>query len=291
MEALSQRGNSNSSTEILTFLKSPCPGGLPRISLGTGLQKPSHVRQLIHHALNCGFRSFDTAPLYGTESAIGEAIRQSSIPRTDVCLTSKVRGYDTLTTRSIEVAVKRSLREFNTNYLDIIMPHWPLPMIRDPRYTYEVLIRLRNEGIARHVGLSNPALSQVYQYRIATGEWPYIAQAHLSPYIPQVSLQAGLSPTPTIIQAYRIYEHGHALHQSVTIQNISERLGSTPAAVLLKWHFQQGRSAVVGASTTDQITSLSKINLPHLTRQDFSQIEKLSMNGVGAPDPYVEFEL
>lgn len=264
---------------------------LPAITLGTGLRPPQDVYRLVSWALDMGYRSFDTAALYGTESAIGRAIRDSGIDRRELFITVKVRGNEYGSRERVHQAIERSLDALDTNFADMVVPHWPLPMLRALPSTFAQMLGARAEGLVRGVGLSNASSAMVRAVRTETGEWPALNQLHLSPIVGQADFTRFAGTVPVKIQAYRVLESGSGLMQSRVISELAKQYGCSPAQLLIGWQLYRGHSVVLGASTQEQLRTNLDSRPLQLAPADGHRLSRLDRFSLAKPDPVTHFEL
>lgn len=264
---------------------------LPPITLGTGLRPPEDVYRLVSWALAMGYRSFDTAALYGTEEAIGRAIRHSGIHRHEVFITVKVRGNEYGGRERVLQAIERSLAALNTSFADVVVPHWPLPMLGAWPSAFAQMLSAREAGLARFVGLSNASSAMVRSVRTETGEWPALNQLHLSPVVGQADFVRFAETAPVDIQAYRVLEAGSGLMQSRIITDLAQQYGCSPAQLLIGWQLGRGHSVVLGASTREQLQANLDARHLQLAPTDVQRLTRLDRFSLAKPDPVTHFEL
>jgi len=264
---------------------------LPAITLGTGLRPPTDVYRLVGWALDMGYRSFDTAALYGTEAAIGRAIRNSGIDRRELFITVKVRGNEYGSRARVHQAIERSLDALGTSFADMVVPHWPLPMVRALPSTFAQMLDARAEGMVRGVGLSNASSAMVRAVRTETGEWPVVNQLHLSPIVGQTDFTRFAEAVPVGIQAYRVLESGSGLMQTRFISELSQQYGCSPAQLLIGWQLGLGHRVVLGASTLEQLRANLDSRPLELAPADRQRLARLDRFSLAKPDPVTHFEL
>ena len=197
-------------------------------------------------ALGLGYRLIDTSGDYGTQPAIGEAIRKSRVPRDDIFLVTKVEetedGYD---------ATKDRLRELGLDHADLVLIHRPPPGgVGEP--IWEGLIRARQEGLARAIGVSNYSTEQMDAISDATGERPAVNQIEWSPFGHSQAMLEYCRARDILIQAYSPLTRAERLDDSMLSQ-IGDRHGKTAAQVLIRWNVQLGTNPLPKASTREHL--------------------------------------
>jgi 2,5-diketo-D-gluconate reductase A len=224
-------------------------------SIGYGVyQVPSEdTEQLVATALDVGYRSIDTAALYGNEAGVGRAVLASCVPRGDVFVTSKVwnddQGYDT-TLRAFE----RSLAATGLEYLDMYLIHWPLAKEGKFVDTFRALQKLKADGMIRSIGVSNFTRSHLEQLIDATSEVPAVNQVELHPLLAQNELREFHDSVGIVTEAWGPLGQGSTM-SIPEITTIAESLDKTAAQVVLRWHLQRGTVVIPKSATPARIAS------------------------------------
>jgi 2,5-diketo-D-gluconate reductase A len=228
---------------------------LQTFGLATGVQIPAmglgtwELRggaQTVGTALGFGYRLIDTAGDYGTQPAIGKAIREARVPRDDIFLVTKVEetedGYD---------ATKNRLRELSMDHADLVLIHRP-PSTGAGESIWEGLIKARQEGLAREIGVSNYSIEQMDAVTDATGERPAVNQIEWSPFGHSPGMLDHCRQHDVLIQAYSPLTRVERLHDPV-LKEIGGEHGKTPAQVLIRWNIQLGTNPIPKASTRQHL--------------------------------------
>jgi 2,5-diketo-D-gluconate reductase A len=211
---------------------------IPQLGLGTYKVPAERTAALVADALALGYRHVDTATLYGNEREVGEGIRRSGVDRGEVFVTTKVwnddHGYDE-TLRAFDASAER----LGLDVVDLYLIHWPVPS-RD-RYvdTWRALVRLREEGRTRSVGVSNFSPAHIQRLADETGVWPVIDQVELHPRFPQYALQEWNDAHRIVTEAWAPLARGGLLDDPA-LTRIAARYGRTPAQVVIRWHLDRG---------------------------------------------------
>jgi 2,5-diketo-D-gluconate reductase A len=217
---------------------------IPAIGLGTWELRGG--APTVRAALELGYRLIDTSGDYGTQPAIGEAIRESRVVRDDVFLVTKVEetedGYD---------ATKDRLRELGLDHADLVLIHRP-PSSGAGEPIWEGLIRARREGLAREIGVSNYSTEQMDAITDATGERPAVNQIEWSPFGHSSAMLDYCRDRDVLIQAYSPLTRAKRLDDAV-LREIGGAHGKTPAQVLIRWNIQSGTNALPKASTREHL--------------------------------------
>jgi 2,5-diketo-D-gluconate reductase A len=212
--------------------------------LGFGLwQVPAGTTALTTAtALRLGYRLVDGAAAYGNEAGQGEGLRQSGLPRDQVFVTTKVwnsdQGFDN-TLRASEASLKR----LGLDQVDLLLIHWPCPA--KDRYvdTWRALIRLRDEGKARSIGVSNFNPAHLERIIGETAVTPVLNQVEINPRLQQPDLRAFHARHGIVTQSWTPLGQGRSF-DAAPIQAAARRSGKSPAQVILRWHVQIGASVI-----------------------------------------------
>ena len=257
---------------------------IPTIGFGTWQISDDQAPTVIEAALSAGYRSIDTAAIYGNEIGVGKGIVESSVGREEVFLTTKVwnthQGYDA-TLRAMET----SLKKLKTDYVDLYLIHWPMPALDKYVATWKALNRLRTEGIARSIGVCNFNIDHLERLIGETGVIPALNQIELHPYFQQKELRDFHAKHNIATEAWSPLARGKLFENSVII-SLSKKYNKTPAQIILRWHFENGIIAIPKSSTTTRILENIDIFDFNLTTEDLTLISTLDdVNGRTSFDP------
>jgi 2,5-diketo-D-gluconate reductase A len=210
------------------------PGGvsMPMVGFGTWPMRGSTARRAVLSALQAGYRHIDTATMYANEAEVGQALRDSGLPRSEVFVTSKLRPSEVGRARSV---LSSSLRALGSDYVDLWLVHSP-PSGKALVSSWQDLLSFRDDGLARAVGVSNYSLAQIDQLIAATGEAPAVNQIPWSPRRHNPGLLRGLRQRNVVVEGYSPLK-GTNLSDSV-LTEIAAAHGVTPAQVVLRWHLE-----------------------------------------------------
>lgn len=212
---------------------------IPKIGFGTVRFKGNDGARRIEMALNNGFRLLDSAYNYENEGTVGKAIRNSSVPRDQITVTSKLPGryheYDAAM-ETIEESVLRT----GLDYIDLYLIHWPNP--KEDKYVeaWRALIDAQKAGLIRSIGVSNFLPEHIERLEEETGILPVINQVELHPYFNQEKQRAFDTSKGIITEAWGpVGQKNEALSEKAII-DIAENYGKTAAQVILRWEIQLG---------------------------------------------------
>jgi diketogulonate reductase-like aldo/keto reductase len=217
---------------------------IPAIGLGTWQLRGG--ADTVKTALELGYRLIDTSGDYGTQPAIGGAIRESGIPRDDLFLVTKVEetedGYD---------ATKDRLRELSLDHADLMLIHRP-PPAGAGESIWKGLIRAKQEALTREIGVSNYSTDQIDAVTAATGERPAVNQIEWSPFGHTREMLDYCRERRILIQAYSPLTRGQRLDHPM-LAEVGSHHGKTPAQVLIRWNIQLGTNPIPKASTREHL--------------------------------------
>jgi len=222
--------------------------GIPVIGFGTS--QLGNCGEIVANAVKAGYRQIDTAWKYGTEKGVGEGIKASGIPRGDIFLTTKV-SHEYLRAADFARSVEESLKRLQTDYVDLLLVHWPtidnIPLAE----TMGALARAKREGKTRHVGVANFNIALTEEAMRLCPEPFSVLQAEYHPYLDQARVLAFCRKAGLIFMAYCPLGRGR-LFKDPVLAEIARGKGRTIAQVALRWQVQQGNIAPIPRSANPQ---------------------------------------
>lgn len=224
---------------------------IPKLGLGTWQNTDDSCTEAVRSALECGYRHVDTAAIYDNEAKVGAGIAAADVDREDIFLTTKVWRSD-LRADDVRESLESSLQKLDVEYVDLLLAHWPHPRI-DIEETLGAMAELREEGLTRHIGVSNFTRSQL-QEAIAVSDVPIVTdQVLYNPYKDQSELQSFCAESGIALTAYSPLGRGDAIGDEV-LAEIGERYDKSAAQVALRWLVQQENVvAIPKASSREHI--------------------------------------
>ncbi|MEN5073453.1 aldo/keto reductase [Isoptericola cucumis] len=246
---------------------------MPVLGLGTWPMTGDEAATAVTAAIESGYRSIDTAENYRNEEAVGRGLREASVPRDELFVTTKLNkewhGVD-----GARQACEASLERLGLDRLDMLMIHWPNP--DQDRYVdaFRGLLQLRTEGLVRAVGTSNFKPAHLRRLLDETGELPEVNQINLNPWATRDTSVAFHREHGVVTEAWSPIKPAAILDEP-TIVEIAERHGRSPAQVVLRWVTQQGYVTVPkSASPERQRENLAIFDL-ELSADELSAISAL----------------
>ncbi len=225
-------------------------GALPAVGFGTSPMTGGLSADTVVAALAAGYRHIDTARKYGTERAVGEAMRGSGVPRQDIFLTTKV-SHENLRPADFARSVDESLRALQVDYVDLLLVHWPNPEIDVAEYM-PALAQAKRDGRARHIGVANFNIG-LLDRAVALCPEPLVAlQAEYHPYLDQSKLLAAVRRHGLVFIAYCPLGRGRLFNDSV-LADIAQTRGRSVAQIALRWLLQQDVASIPFSSKPERI--------------------------------------
>ena len=242
---------------------------MPLVGFGTWQIKGDDAVRAVSTALEAGYRHLDTATVYGNEGQVGRALADSGVARDDVFVTTKFppnragRELDTL---------RRSLELLQTDHVDLWLIHWTGEGDVN-RSIWRAFVEAREARLTREIGVSNFAVSLVDEVTEATGVAPAVNQVEWSPLLFDAGTLADHRERGVTLEGYSALRGGTLDHP--TIVDVAERLGRTPAQVIIRWHLQHGVVVIPKSVNPDRIRSNVQIADFSLTDDDMAALDAL----------------
>ena len=220
---------------------------IPALGLGTWTLKGEACAELVAHALSIGYRHVDTAAAYGNEEAVGAGLRAAGLARDEVFVTTKVWWKD-LAAADLRRSAEASLTRLGLDRVDLLLIHWPNPAIPLDE-TIAALNRARQDGLARHIGVSNFPTALLRQ-ALALSDAPLVAnQVEHHPYLGQEKVGVACREAGMALVGYCPLHRGGGLFEEPAVAEAARAHGKTPAQVVLRWHVQQAGTVAIPRTT------------------------------------------
>jgi 2,5-diketo-D-gluconate reductase A len=258
---------------------------IPQLGFGVFQIHPRDTAHAVSDALEVGYRHIDTAEMYGNEREVGEAVRDSGLDRGEVYVTSKLNnGFHR--PDDARRAFDRTLTELGFDYVDLFLIHWPLPTLYDGDFvsTWRTLEEFRQDGRARSIGLSNFQVEHMERLAAGTDTVPAVNQIELHPYLLNEEVRAYDEAHGIATEAWSPIAKGEVLDDPV-VTEVAERVGRTPAQVVLRWHIQRGNIVFPKSVTPERIRENFEIFDFELEPGDIEKIARLDRGEAGRTGP------
>lgn len=211
---------------------------IPQLGLGVWQVDPGITARVVGDAIDAGYRAIDTAEGYDNEAGVGEAIRNASVPRDQLFITSKLRNGG----HARDLALKsfdETMKALGLERLDLFLIHWPVPGQDKYVEAWKTLVELQRQGRIASIGVSN--FNQDHLERIIgeTGVVPVVNQIELHPYFTQADKRGYLKEKGIHVECYSPLGSGAVLKDE-TIKSIGAKYGKSIAQTIIRWHLQQG---------------------------------------------------
>ena len=257
-------------------------GAIPTVGFGTSPLTGGLTVQTALAALKAGYRHIDTARKYGTEPAVGEAMRASGIPRRDIFLTTKV-SHENLRADDFARSVDESLAALKVDNVDLLMVHWPSPQI-DVKETMAALAKAKRDKLARHIGVANFNIA-LLDKAVALCPEPLVAlQAEYHPYLDQAKLIAAARRHGLVYIAYCPLARGRLFGDPV-LDDIAEKRGRSVAQIALRWLIQQEVAVIPFSSKPQRIADNFDVFDFTLDDDEMTRIAALKREGGRVANP------
>ena len=221
----------------------------------------------VRWALDFGYRHIDTAQVYGNEESVGRALRESGVPRNQVFITTKFNP----SRKDPAAEAARSLQRLGTDYVDLYLVHWPQG---GATRAWPGMLRARELGYARSVGVSNFGLRELDQVPAAAPAAPAVDQVQLSPFEYRRGLLDQAHQRNIVVEAYSPLGTGRHL-ANLTVQHIAASLGRTPAQVLLRWCVQRDLVVITKSTHRERIEENAQLFDFTLSDEDMAALDAL----------------
>ncbi len=246
---------------------------IPALGFGTWRILGNDAVRMVRHALAVGYRHIDTAQIYENEAEVGEGIQTSGVPRADIFLTTKV-WVKNFKTANFAASVEDSLRKLKTDYVDLLLLHWPSPVI-SLEDQMASLNAVKQSGKVRHIGVSNYPTALLAQARALSAS-PFVTnQVEFHPYLDQSKVVAATHAAGMCLTAYSPMAEGRVLTEPL-LQDLAAKYNKTVPQIVLRWIIQQGH--VVLSKTTSEARAIENLAIFdfELTSQEISAIRGLA---------------
>ncbi|WP_445667795.1 aldo/keto reductase [Paenibacillus sp. FSL H8-0122] len=246
---------------------------MPWFGLGVfKVQEGQEVIDSVKAAIKAGYRSIDTASVYGNEEGVGQAIRESGVAREELFITTKVwnteQGYD-----STLAAFDQSLSKLGLDYADLYLVHWPIrAKYKD---TWRALEKLYADGKVRAIGVSNFQIDHLEDLLAEATVKPMVNQVELHPLLNQQELREYCKAQGIQIEAWAPLAQGHLLENEV-LADIAARHNKTLPQVILRWDLQNGIVTIPKSVKAERIIANADIFDFELSEEEISRINGLN---------------
>ncbi|MFE0192861.1 aldo/keto reductase [Streptomyces sp. NPDC058989] len=257
---------------------------MPQLGYGVWQVPDDEAATAVGHALAAGYRSIDTAAIYGNEEGTGKALAASGLPRDELFVTTKLwnseQGYDA-TLRAFD----SSLAKLGLEYVDLYLIHWPVPAKDAYVDTYRALEKIYADGRAKAIGVSNFQPAHLERLLGETSVVPAVNQIELHPQFQQAESRAVHARHGIATEAWSPLGQGRGLLEDPTIAQLAAKHRKTPAQVVLRWHLQIGNVVIPKSVTPSRIAENIDVFDFTLDDADLATLAGLDAGNRLGPDP------
>ena len=225
----------------------------------------------VRWALEAGYRHIDTAQAYGNEESVGRAVRASGLPREEVFITTKFYPGR----KDAEAEAQRSLQRLGVDSVDLYIIHWPQD---GPTWAWDGMQRAHERGYARSIGVSNYSVAELDELRTVADTPPAVNQVQFSPFAFRRALLEACEERGVVLEAYSPLGTGRHLGDRA-VGAIAERLGRTPAQVLVRWCLQRGLVVLPKSTHRERIEENAEVFDFTLSDEDMAALDALDRTG------------
>ena len=248
---------------------------VPKIGFGTYKLNGAHGVQVIDSAIDRGYRLLDTAFNYENEGAVGEAVRRSSVPRSELLISSKLPGRHHTYTEAINT-IQESLYRAGLDYYDLYLIHWPNPKEDHYVEAWQALIDAQKLGLIRSIGVSNFLPEHLERLNKETGVLPVINQVELHPYFNQQAQRDYDQAHGILTQDWSPLGRASEMLQNETLKEIAVHFHKNVGQLILRWELQLGTLPIPKSSTPSRQAGNMDVFDFEISAADMATINGLS---------------
>ena len=257
---------------------------MPQLGYGVFQIPDDETATAVKAALEAGYRSIDTAAVYGNEKGVGQAIAESGIARDELFVTTKLwnsaQGYD-----STLKAFDESMTKLGLEQLDLYLIHWPTPRRDKSLDTWKAFEKLYADGRVRAIGVSNFQPAHLERLLDVAEVAPSVNQVELHPYLQQPELREFDAKHGIATEAWSPLAKGGSLLGDPAIADLAVKHSRTPAQIVLRWHLQLGNVVIPKSATPSRIEENFDLFGFTLTEQEMESLTPLDRAERTGPDP------
>jgi 2,5-diketo-D-gluconate reductase A len=256
---------------------------IPQLGFGVFQVPPDDTQRAVEDALAAGYRHIDTAAAYRNERGVAAGLAASGLSRDEVFVTTKLwnseQGFD-----STLAAFEKSTEELDTDHVDLYLIHWPMPTEGRFLDTWRAFERIKAEGGARSIGVSNFRVEDLERLGTEAEQMPTVNQIELHPLFQQAELRAWHAEHGIATESWSPLAQGEVLEDD-TLSTIAAHHHRTVAQTVLRWHLQLGCVVIPKSVTPERVRENFDLFDFELTEDDMAAIARLDAGHRTGPDP------
>ena len=257
---------------------------MPQLGYGVFQVPDDETATAVKTALEAGYRSIDTATVYGNEKGVGQALAESGIARDELFITTKLwnsaQGYD-----STLKAFDESMKKLGLEQLDLYLIHWPTPERDKYLDTWKAFEKLHADGRVRAIGVSNFQPAHLERLLDAADVAPAVNQIELHPYLQQQEVREFDAKHGIATEAWSPLAKGGSLLGDPVVADLAVKRGRTPAQIVLRWHLQLGNVVIPKSVTPSRIAENFDLFGFTLTEDELESLTPLDRGERTGPNP------
>jgi 2,5-diketo-D-gluconate reductase A len=246
---------------------------IPQLGFGVWQVPDGDASNIVGQALRAGYRLIDTAAGYGNEKGVGEAIRDSGLPREDLFVTTKLKTSDHGFDRTLR-AFEESLSLLKLDDVDLYLIHWPKPSLGLYVETWRAFIRLRDEGRVKSIGVSNFTIEHLERLIGETGVAPVLNQIELHPRFQQRALREFGAGHGILTESWSPLGRGR-LDDNPVLADLASKYRKSWAQIVIRWHLDNGLVVIPKSVTPQRILANFDVFDFRLSPDDMARIREL----------------
>ncbi|WP_181350392.1 aldo/keto reductase [Thalassobacillus sp. CUG 92003] len=257
---------------------------MPQLGFGVWQVEEEEAVPAVKKALEVGYRSIDTAAIYGNERGVGEAIKQSEVPREDLFITTKVWNADQGYENTLK-AFDESLEKLGLDYVDLYLIHWPTPDYDDYVDTYKAMEKLYHDGRVKAIGVCNFDQDHLQRLLDECEVKPVLNQVECHPYLAQNDLKTFAREHGIYVEAWSPLMQGGEVLENDVIRSFANKHSKTPAQIIIRWHLQSDAIVIPKSVTPQRIEENFDVFDFELSPEEMNEIDLLDRNERKGPKP------
>lgn len=265
------------------FIKLSDGNAMPQLGLGVWQASNQQVVSAIDVALEAGYRAIDTAAIYANEEGVGQALKNASLPREELFITTKLWNQRQ---DDVERALAESLKKLQLDYVDLYLIHWPVPKQDKYVAAWKKIAELKKQGLIKSIGVCNFNIPHVQRLIDETGITPVVNQIELHPLFQQKPMHAWNATHHIATESWSpLAQGGEGVFDAAIIRKLAQKYGKTAAQIVIRWHLDSGLIVIPKSVTPARIKENFEVFDFRLDKDELGEIAKMDCGKRLGPDP------